>query len=127
MREDDSNVVAAGCTNEAVVFFGCTTAELVVIVIGSTLLWGPILFLVGVLIGSVLMCIGFTLVFVGVTAVVCGHILQNWKRGRPLGYYQQIIRLKLGQYKLVRDNFVTHDGQFGLGRSNKVVRSELLK
>lgn len=118
----DSSILASGTTSEAVVFYGCTTTELVTIVIGSLIIWVPILALVGIfIIGNVLLCLGFVLVAVGITAVLGGRMLQGWKRGRPEGFYQQAITLRLSKYNLVRNTFVTVDGQMSLGRSHKVV------
>ena len=118
---DDSDVLATGVTTEAIVFMGCTTAELVVIVGVSTALFTPILIFVGFMLGNILYGVGFILVAVGISVVICGRTLQGWKRGRPEGFYQLKIRLWLGRYHLVRCNFVTHDGEFTLGRTNPVV------
>ena len=122
MREQNSGLLASGMTSEAVVFYGCTSTELVVIVAGSLVFWAPILALFSIAVfGTILYGLGFILVFVGITAVVAGRILQGMKRGRPEGHYQQIIRLRLGRYNIVRNNFVTFDGQFSLGRTKRVV------
>ena len=43
--------------------------------------------------------------------------LQELKRGRPDGYYTQAIHLWLARHGLVRSRFITHDGQWDLGRS----------
>lgn len=43
--------------------------------------------------------------------------LQKLKRGRPDGYYTQAIHLWLAKRGLVPSKFISHDGQWDLGRS----------
>ena len=43
--------------------------------------------------------------------------LQKAKRGRPDGYYTQAIHLWLAKRGLVTNKFLTHNGQWDLGRS----------
>ena len=43
--------------------------------------------------------------------------LQKLKRGRPDGYYTQAIHLWLAKRGLVANKFLSHDGQWDLGRS----------
>ena len=43
--------------------------------------------------------------------------LQELKRGRPDGYYTQALHLWLARKSLTKHQFLTHHGQWGLGRS----------
>jgi len=43
--------------------------------------------------------------------------LQDLKRGRPDGYYTQAVHLWMVRRGLVRSRYITHDGQWDLGRS----------
>jgi len=122
MKRDDYSVLASGCLTEAIVFRGCTTAEMVTLCVVGLALWAPVLLVVGIMIDSVMMSLGFLLVAVGLTVFIGGTVLQKWKRGRPEGYYRQVAEIYLGKRKMIRNKFIVHDGEFTLGRTHRVAR-----
>lgn len=120
-RRDLSSVMPNNLNEEAVVFRGLTSTEIVIVTVISTLFWTVITFIVGAAIGKTTTVIGFTFVLVLITVFVLGTIMQKIKRGRPPGHYQHLIALFFGRHKIKRTTHVIFDGSFSMGRSKQVI------
>src|SRR5210317_565723 len=111
------DILADRLNVEPVIFKGCSSSELGVIVGVAALVWLPVsLFLAG-LMGAVTM--GFGLAGVGVvgTVIVMASVFQRLKRGRPDGYYQQQFSIWLSDHGLRRAPFIRRSGAWDIGRT----------
>ncbi|MCP5075820.1 MAG: TIGR03750 family conjugal transfer protein [Rhodobacteraceae bacterium] len=116
MSERD-NILADRLNVEPVIFKGCSSSELGIIVGVATLVWLPVSLLLAGLMGAVTM--GFGMAGVGVvgTAIVMAGLFQRLKRGRPDGYYQQRIAIWLSEHGLRHSPFIRRSGSWDIGRA----------
>ena len=111
------DILADRLNVEPVIFKGCSSSELGVIVGVAALVWLPVSLLLAGLMGAVTM--GFGLAGVGVvgTVIVMASVFQRLKRGRPDGYYQQQFSIWLSDHGLRRAPFVRRSGAWDIGRT----------
>ena len=116
---DPQEILADRLNAEPVIFKGCSSSELGMIVAVAALVWLPLSLLLAWLLGAITM--GFGIAGVGVvgTVVVCATLFQRIKRGRPEGYYQQRIRIRLHDLGLRRSPWVRRRGEWEIGRTRR--------
>ncbi len=83
----------------------------------ATAVWLPASFLIAGLLGRFTMGAGIAMLGVLVTGHVAATQFQRLKRGRPNGYYQQLLRLKLEDAGLHRSGFVRRSGVWDVRRT----------
>ena len=115
----DHDILADRLNAEPVIFKGCSSSELGMIVGVSGLIWLPLSLLLAWMLGAITM--GFGLAGVGVvgTVVVSASLFQRIKRGRPEGYYQQQIRIRLHDLGVRRSPWVRRSGAWDIGRTGR--------
>lgn len=119
MDTPQNETLAGRLNSEPVVFQGCTSSEIVILLIAAVLFWLPLSILVALVVGywlSVVM--GGTILGVSVTMYFAPKRFQEIKRGRPDGYYQQRGVLMLARLGLRPSVFITRSGLWGTGRSH---------
>lgn len=120
-RRDLSEVLPLRVNEEAVVFRGCTTSEITLIVVASTIFWVVVTGFVGAMVGEFYLFLGFSLFLVLVTAFIASTIFQRIKRGQAPGHYQHVVSLLLASIGMKRTPFVRTDGQLRIGRTEQLV------
>ena len=112
-----NDILADRLNVEPVIFKGCSSSELGVIVGVAALVWLPVSLLLAGLMGAVTM--GFGLAGIGVvgTVIVMASVFQRLKRGRPDGYYQQQFTIWLSDHGLRRAPFIRRSGAWDIGRT----------
>ncbi len=110
-------ILADRLNAEPVIFKGCSSSELGMIVGVSMLIWLPLSLMLAWLLGAITMGFGLAGVGVVATVVVCATIFQRIKRGRPEGYYQQQIQIRLHDLGLRRSPWVRRSGAWDIGRT----------
>ena len=117
-----NNVLATDITSEAVVFRGCTTSELMMIIIASTLFWGPVLCTIGLwLFNSLFAGVGMVMLMTVITMLVGSTVTARLKRDRPEGHYQLRIESLLNKYNIKKYHFYTYHGEMSIGRTRQMV------
>ena len=116
---DPQELLADRLNAEPVIFRGCSSSELGMIVVVSALIWLPLSLLLAWLFGAITMGFGIAGVGVVATVVVCATVFQRIKRGRPDGYYQQRIRIRLHDLGLRRSPWVRRSGAWDIGRTRR--------
>lgn len=101
---------------EPLIFRGCSSSELGVICFGAALFWFPVGLIMAALAGAVMMGLGVAALAVIATIVVVASLFQRLKRGRPDGYYQQMIITHLHDRGWYRSRLVRRSGTWDLGR-----------
>lgn len=117
LPENSEHLLAARLDTEPVIFRGCSSSELGLIVGVSATVWLPLSLLLAGLLGALTMGAGIAMVGVLATAFVMATVFQRLKRGRPDGYYQQRLRLKLEDFGLRRSGFIRRGGAWDIGRT----------
>ena len=110
-------ILADRLNAEPAIFKGCSSSELGMIVGVAILVWLPLSLLLAWLLGAVTMGFGIAGVGVVATVVVMATLFQRIKRGRPEGYYQQWLRIRLQSIGLVRAPWVLRSGSWDIGRT----------
>jgi conjugative transfer region protein (TIGR03750 family) len=111
-------VMASEVESEADVFRGCTSTELITIIVVSILFWAPLMATLGVvLLGSMMMGLGMVLVMTIITVFIGSSLVQWVKRDKPEGHYQLVIQRFLGKHRIRKSGFILHHGELSLGRS----------
>jgi conjugative transfer region protein (TIGR03750 family) len=116
---DPQEILADRLNAEPVIFRGCSSTELGMIVGVAVLVWLPLSLLLAWLLGAITMGFGIAGVGVVATVVVCATLFQRIKRGRPEGYYQQRIRIRLHDLGLRRSPWVRRSGAWDIGRTRR--------
>ena len=114
---DRDDILADRLNVEPVIFKGCSSSELGLIVGVAALIWLPVSLLLAGLMGAVTM--GFGLAGVGVvgTVIVMASLFQRLKRGRPDGYYQQQVSIWLADHGVRHSPFIRRSGAWDIGRT----------
>ena len=111
-------LLADRCNAEPVVFRGCSVTELTGLVVGSVLVWLPCgLIIAGVVFGRVTMGLGLGALLALGTSFLATLWFQRMKRGRPEGYYLQVVYCWLADHGVIRDDTVRRTGQWVTGRT----------
>ncbi|MEZ5483189.1 MAG: TIGR03750 family conjugal transfer protein [Porticoccaceae bacterium] len=114
---NDHEILADRLNAEPAIFKGCSSSELGMIVGLAIVLWLPLSLLLAWLLGAVTMGFGIAGVGVVATVVVMATLFQRIKRGRPEGYYQQWLRIRLQTMGLIRAPWVLRSGSWDIGRT----------
>ena len=114
---DRHDILADRLNAEPVIFKGCSSSELGVIVGVAALVWLPVSLILAWLAGAVTMGFGIAGVGIVATVLLMASLFQRLKRNRPDGYYQQQIVLWLDDRGLRRSPFVRRSGAWDIGRS----------
>ena len=114
---DRDDILADRLNVEPVIFKGCSSSELGLIVGVAALIGLPVSLLLAGLMGAVTM--GFGLAGVGVvgTVIVMATLFQRLKRGRPDGYYQQQVSIWLADHGVRHSPFIRRSGAWDIGRT----------
>jgi len=113
---DPNDILADRLNVEPVIFKGCSSSELGIIVGVAALIWLPLSLVLAGLMGAVTMGFGIAGVGVVATVVVMASIFQRLKRNRPDGYYQQRFSIWLHDCGLRRTPFIRRSGAWDIGR-----------
>ena len=111
------DILADRLNAEPVIFKGCSSSELGVIVGVAALVWLPVSLILAWLAGAVTMGFGIAGVGIVATVLLMASLFQRLKRNRPDGYYQQQTVLWLDDRGLRRSPFVRRSGAWDIGRS----------
>jgi conjugative transfer region protein (TIGR03750 family) len=114
---DRHDILADRLNAEPVIFKGCSSSELGLIVGAAALVWLPFSLMLAGLAGAVTMGFGIAGIGIVATVLVTASLFQRLKRNRPDGYYQQWIALWLGDRGMKRAPFVRRSGAWDIGRT----------
>jgi len=114
---DRKEIMADRLNVEPVIFKGCSSSELGIIVGVAVLIWLPLSLVLAGLMGAVTMGFGIAGVGIVATVVVTASLFQRLKRNRPDGYYQQQFSIWLHDHGLRRAPFIQRSGVWDIGRS----------
>ena len=114
---NDHEILADRLNAEPAIFKGCSSSELGMIVGLAIVIWLPLSLLLAWLLGAVTMGFGIAGVGVVATVVALATLFQRIKRGRPEGYYQQWLRIRLQTMGLYRTPWVLRSGSWDIGRA----------
>jgi conjugative transfer region protein (TIGR03750 family) len=115
---NDHETLADRLNAEPAIFKGCSSSELGMIVGLAIVVWLPLSLLLAWLLGAITMGFGIAGVGVVATVVVMATLFQRIKRGRPEGYYQQWLRIRLHTMGLYRTPWVLRSGSWDIGRTH---------
>lgn len=115
---NDHETLADRLNAEPAIFKGCSSTELGMIVGLAIVVWLPLSLLLAWLLGAITMGFGIAGVGVVATVVVMATLFQRIKRGRPEGYYQQWLRIRLQTIGLYRTPWVLRSGSWDIGRTH---------
>ncbi len=117
MPDNETETLADRLNQEPVIFRGSTNSELGIILLCAVVFWVPFGFIVGALLGAVVMGLGISSLGVLITIVVGSTVFQRIKRGKPDNYYQHQVIIKLDQLKLRKSSLILTSGNWDLGRT----------
>jgi len=114
---DRDEILANRLNAEPAIFRGCSSSELGAIVGVAALIWLPVSLLLAWLMGAVTMGFGIAGLGVVATVIVMATVFQRLKRGRPDGYYQLRIAIRLHEWGVRRSPFIRRSGAWDIGRT----------
>lgn len=113
----EREILAGRMNAEPAIFKGCSSSELGLIVGVAIVIWLPLSLLLAWMLGAITMGFGLAGVGVVATVVVMATLFQRIKRGRPDGYYQHWLRIRLQATGLYRTPWVLRSGCWDIGRT----------
>lgn len=108
--------LAERLNDEPVIFRGCSSSELLMLLGMAAAVWIPGGGFLGAALGGASMGLGLSAAGILGTVFVAATVLQRVKRGRPTGYYQQRIMLAMHRAGLRRLPVVMTSGSWDIGR-----------
>ncbi len=111
-----TDILANRLNIEPVIFRGCSSSELGLILLGAVLFWVPTSFLIALLLGRVPMALGISGLGVLGSVFIGATVFQHVKRGRPDHYYQHCVIIWLHERGLKRSALIRQRGHWSLGR-----------
>ncbi len=121
MDNDLREVIPSHVNDEVAVFRGCTTSEMIVMIVAASAFWVPVTIIVGLLSGQFFMVFGTSMLLILVTVFVLTVVLQAIKIGKPDGFYQHKASLALGRFGLRKSAHFDHDGPLAIDRTECIV------
>lgn len=113
----EREILAGRMNAEPAIFKGCSSSELGLIVGVAIVIWLPLSLLLAWMLGAITMGFGLAGVGVVATVAVMATLFQRIKRGRPDGYYQHWLRIRLQATGLYRTPWVLRSGSWDIGRT----------
>ena len=117
MNVDAEESVAERLNSEPAIFKGCSTTELMAILLVATAVWVPVCLIGAALFGAITMGLGAAGVLVVASVIVAAGIFQKLKAGQPDGFYQLRLRCWLHTKGILKSDFIMRSGQWDLGRT----------
>ena len=114
--ELDHGMLAERVNAEPVIFRGCASSELGVLLGGAVIFWLPAALLIAMLVGAPALALGLAAVGILTSVWLAAGILQRLKRGRPKGDYQQSVVVWLHLHHLRRSPLILRTGTWDVGR-----------
>ncbi|NQY36343.1 MAG: TIGR03750 family conjugal transfer protein [Alteromonadaceae bacterium] len=123
MSQDESeftdNFTGDFINEEPVVFKGLTDSEVKSVFLISLVTGTPFGVAVGLFIGIPMLIVVFVLLFPIITVYFTARWLEKARRGKPPGYVEQLLHIKLSEKKIVSADFIFDSYHWGLGRTSK--------
>jgi conjugative transfer region protein (TIGR03750 family) len=120
-QDSQEHLLATRLDTEPVIFRGCSSSELGMIVTLSAVVWLPMSFLLAGLLGAFTMGAGIAMMGVLATVFLTATVFQRLKRGRPDGHYQQRLRLALEDLGLRGSGLIRRSGAWDIGRTSRAL------
>lgn len=118
MAEEEIPAISGERLNqEPIIFRGCGSSEMTLIVLASVVVVMPIAITVAATAGAAMIGIGLSGGLMLVTVVLGATGFQQLKRNCPNGHYQQRVKIALDQAGLSNTHAILGDGQWDVGRS----------
>jgi len=115
--DDDDAVLADRVDIEPPIFKGCSSSELLAMLLGAVAVWIPLSLLLGFAVGKVAFSLAFLAVGV-IGSVYCGAVFfQRVKRNRPDHYYVHVVKRWLHTAGLWSFPLTWRSGYWDIGRS----------
>ncbi len=96
---------------------GCSSSELLILLVGGVMFWVPVGLILGSLMGAVFAALGIAGIGIIATVWLAATAFQRIKRGRPDGYYQQRVLVFLHDTHLYPSRFIRRSGLWDIGRT----------
>lgn len=113
----DTEHLARRLDEEPAVFKGCTSSELLVILIAAAIVWLPLVSIVAIALGFFAAGLGLAVVLIVGTLMVVPKWLVAFKRGHPDGYLQHQLLIGLHRRGLRQSPYIVRDGVWETGRT----------
>ena len=115
--QDHDTVLADRVDIEPPIFKGCSSSELLAMLIGAVAVWIPLSLLLGLALGRITYSLAFLAVGV-IGSVYCGAaFFQRVKRNRPDHYYVHVLKRRLHASGMWSFPLVWRSGHWDIGRS----------
>lgn len=110
------HILGSRMNAEPSILRGCSSTELMLVAGVATLIWVPVGIILAFVVGPIV--IGLAGACIVVTVYVGGGVFQKIKRGRPDGFYQHWVALKLHKLGLGGTSYIIpKEGMLRLGRT----------
>ena len=119
--QDQVDILPGRLNGEPSIFRGCSLSELITLCLVSVVTVVPAFIVITWMFGKPMMGVGLGLLATIGVVYLGSTILQRLKRGRPIGYYQLSIRIKLESLGILKTGAIRHSQIWDLGRSIKNV------
>ncbi len=115
---NNNDTLAERVNVEPPILRGCSSSELLLLLLGNIVFWVPAGLLLGWLFGAVFAALGIAGIGIILSLWVAATFFQRIKRGRPDGYYQQRAVLFMHDYLGFPCRFIRRSGPWDIGRGS---------
>jgi conjugative transfer region protein (TIGR03750 family) len=116
MDYEDPNLLADRVDTEPPIFRGCSSSELVAMLIISVAVWLPLSVLIALLVGRPAFFLGILAIGVLGTMFIAAGAFHRVKRNRPDHYYLHAFQRFLHERKWRTAPFIWRSGRWDIGR-----------
>lgn len=118
MNHDD-HVLADRVDTEPPIFKGCSSSELLFLLLASAAVWLPLSVLLALAIGKLTMALAFLTVGVIGSVYLAALVFQRVKRNRPDHYYVHALKRRLRRAGLWSYPLIWRSGYWDTGRDGR--------
>lgn len=116
MNEDD-NLLADRVDTEPAIFRGCSSSELLAMLVFSVLVWLPLSILMAIVLGRPALFLGILAIGLLGTMFFGAGVFYRLKRNRPDHYYIHAFQRALHEHHWHSAPFIWRSGAWDIGRS----------
>ena len=110
--------------NEVALFMGCTLNEtLMVVGVSFSIASIASIPIVLAVFGMFTLALAFDLLLTAPVFLISLTCLSKLKRGKPAGYYQQVLKIKLSKTGLIKNPYVMRSGSWSTERIMEIKKS----
>ena len=119
-QHSDIDFLPDRLNSEPPVFLGLSNTEMFLLLKVGMGVWMPVCLIVAFLLGKTILGFGVGFALAIATVAVGGKFMQKLKRGRPEGYHERLIKIRLQDRGLANCSYIRYSGAWDVCRRQPI-------